>query len=311
MQKNYRIILSCVLVMALFLASFLGLTTASYAGESGSVIDSLSFDYKILEEHSDGTFKYSGVLPTLSIESAIEPRFFTGDPIEPVPEILLTVGDKTYPVDIKKDCDVTYKNNVYVSLYSGVSASIEVSLKRDPHIHETFYFMILPVHGYVDVSLSLAEDAYRNENVIYLNGDFAYAELSLKIPGSNAAKASDNLVYEVYTLKNDEDERLPLGIDFSEDYLIKLVPGKVNGAAKIVIKASDSTYHSFTDASYEVIIVNNLTGDYEADLSKEFVSTDVYNNITIDEAEVPKADTVKENGIGSFFKKIFSIFHIR
>lgn len=306
MQKKHKISTICIFSAVMFFACF-GLNFAkAFANGTGTVIDSLSFDYQILEEHSDGSFKFSGELPTISVKAPVEPRFFTGKPIEPEPEFLLSLGGKSYPLDINKDCNITYNDNVYVSLYLGVSASINVSLKRDPHIHETFYFLILPVHGYINVSLGSAEDAYLDDNTLYMNGDFSYAELTTKIPFDDIYPQSSNLSYEVYTLSEDEENRSPIDLEFT-DGLVKITPGKVDGSVKIIFKASDANYHSFTDASYEMTIVNNLSGNYIPDFTKEFVESPVAPVMTtIEDSDVPKADTIKTNWIINFFKKIFS-----
>lgn len=281
---------------------------SEYASESKSVIDSLSFDYKILEERDDGTFKFSGSLPVLSLESPIEPRFFTGEPIEPSIKVVLTVDGQSYPVDLEKDCIVTYKNNVYVSLYSDSQASVDVALKRDPHIHETFSFLILPVHGYIEVSLSVTEGVKKEGNIFYMDGPLSYAEFTTKIPYDDKFRVPENLTYSVLTLDVGDESRNPVILEYSDDYVLKATAGKTNGAIKVIFEASDDRFHSFTDSSCEIIIVNNYTGNYVPDLSQKFVRLTDEEDVVIEDTETPMAEAPKKETIGGFFKKLFSVF---
>lgn len=309
MSKKHTLLAGLILFAVTLCVSVSFAAINSYASESKTVIDSLSFDYKILEERSDNTFKFSGSLPVLSLESPIEPRFFTGEPIEPNIKVLLTLDNQSYPVDLEKDCVVTYNNNVYVSLYSDKQASVDVALKRDPHIHETFNFLILPVHGYIDISLSVTEDVKKDGNIFYMDGPLSYAEFTTRIPYDDEFRAPDNLTYTVLTLDTGDESRNPVILEYTDDYVLKATAGKTNGAVKVIFTASDERFHSFTDSSCEIIIVNNYTGNYVPDLSQKFMRISDDEELVLEEVETPMADAPDKKGaFGGFFKKVFSFF---
>lgn len=310
MSKKHTLSTSLMLCVFALCVSSHFVSNTSYASESKTVIDSLSFDYKILDERSDGTFKFSGSLPVLSLEAPIEPRFFTGEPIEPNIEVLLTLDDQAYPVDLEKDCIVTYNNNVYVSLYSESPATVDVALKRDPHIHETFTFLILPVHGYIDITLSAADDVKRAGNVFYMDGPLSYAEFATKIPYDDKFRVPENLTFTVLTLDTGDESRNPVILEYTDDYVLKATAGKTNGAVKVIFEASDENFHSFTDSSYEIIIVNNYTGNYVPDLSQKFIRMTDDEDLVIEESDTPMANAPEKEAVGGFFKKLFSFFRL-
>lgn len=309
-QKNCTI---CSFAVVMLTAAIVMAQNSSFADDSSSVIDSLKFNYKITEELESGDFTFTGELPVISAKSHIQPQFFTGEEIKPNLDLLLCLNGKSYPIDIEHDCDVEYSNNIAVSVSSGQSASVTVSLKRDSHIRETFSYIILPVQGYIKPVLDniKSTDVSLEDNVLYLNSPDAHAEFDISIP-CNGCQMSDGIIsYDV--LPADGGSTTDSSIIELDGTNLTIDTGAVDGSVKLFIKATDHEYRSFTDTVYEMVVVNNSSGYYIPELENQ--DDDLPNPVitTITDEEVPMAAEAPSTNIAiEFFRsvvRLFSRFH--